>query len=149
MGETLQVLEDGLEVTLVGLEPLVLFVGGLLCEVLACLTCGELVTYIIAVLAGTLWIVIASPIFAAGAPAAGGGLLRGAAVADGGGVLLIVLILATDAVSVWGAVKIYLIWMSVALAESALAAAAVKAATRTEMTIRPTKMPFSKSPWVS
>ena len=84
----------------------------------------------VTVFAGLLWIVIASPIFAAGGERLADSLVRGAAVADGGAVVLIVLVAATDAVGFTGAIKLYLLWMSISLATSAITAGARRPAGR-------------------
>jgi len=81
-------------------------------------------------LAGLLWVILVAPILAAGGPTMLDGLFRAGAVLDASAVLLVVLVLAGRALSPLGAVKVYLIWCSIGLAESALALAARRAENR-------------------
>ena len=81
-------------------------------------------------LLSALWIVVAAPIFAAGGRGLADGLLRGGSVADTGAVVLIVLAAGGDAIALSGAVGLYLIWLSIALAESAVVALARRPTSR-------------------
>jgi hypothetical protein len=66
-----------------------------------------------------LWVVLAAPIFAAGGRTPLDGLLRGGAVADASLVVLLVLAAGSPALSLVGALNIYLLWSAVALTECA------------------------------
>ena len=85
---------------------------------------------VLTALLSALWVIIAAPVFAAGGRGLGDGLIRGAAVADSGAVVLIVLAAAGDAFGFRGVLGLYLIWMSIALAESALVCLARRPASR-------------------
>ena len=85
---------------------------------------------VLTALLSALWVIIAAPVFAAGGGGLGDGLIRGGAVADAGAVVLIVLAAAGDAFGFRGALGLYLIWMSIALAESALVCLARRPASR-------------------
>ncbi len=67
-----------------------------------------------------LWIILASPVFAAGSERVIDGLTRGLAVADGGAAVLIVLMVWGKGLSLPGAAAIYAVWLAVAGAASAL-----------------------------
>lgn len=82
-----------------------------------------------ALLVGLLWVIIATPVFAAGAGSALDGLFRAGPVLDASAVLLIVLA-AAGRLTPLGAVKIYLIWCSLGLAGCAAVLAARRAENR-------------------
>ncbi len=75
---------------------------------------------VVTLLVSLLWIVIASPVFAAGGRSAFDSLLRGGAVVDASVAVLIVLVAAGDALRPVGAIKIYLIFCSLTLAGCSL-----------------------------
>ena len=75
---------------------------------------------VVTLLVSLLWIVITAPVFAAGGRSVVDGLLRGGAVVDASIVVLIVLVSAGPAVGPVEAIKIYLIFCSVALAGCSL-----------------------------
>jgi len=72
-----------------------------------------------ALLLGLLWVIIATPIFAAGGAGLWDAVFRGGPVLDASAVMLIVLAVG-KMLSPAGAVKIYLIWCSVGLFECGL-----------------------------
>lgn len=76
---------------------------------------------VVTLLVSLLWVVIAAPVFAAGGRTVADGLLRGGTVVDAGIVVLIVLVATGPAVGAIGAIKIYLIWCSLALAGCSVA----------------------------
>jgi hypothetical protein len=75
---------------------------------------------VLALLAGLLWLMLATPIFAAGGAGVVDALLRGGAVLDASAALLIVLVATSRTVTLPGAVKIYLIWCGLGVAECTL-----------------------------
>ncbi len=75
---------------------------------------------VVTLLVSLLWIIIASPVFAAGGRSVLDGLLRGGAVVDAGAVVLVVLAASGALVGTAGAIKIYLIWCSLTLAGCSL-----------------------------
>jgi hypothetical protein len=71
-----------------------------------------------ALMASLVWLLLAAPIFAAGGRSMVDGMVRGGCVADGGLVVLIA-VGCGEALGFWGVVKVYVIWLAVALAASA------------------------------
>ncbi len=85
---------------------------------------------VVTLLVSLLWIVITAPVFAAGGRSALDGLLRGGTVVDASVVILIVLAAGGSSVGTAGAIKIYLIWVSLALAGCSLVLQGRNVATR-------------------
>lgn len=69
-------------------------------------------------MASAAWVLVAAPVFAAGGRSVLDGIVRGGCVADGGLAVLIA-VAGGPALAPAGVVKIYLIWLAVALAASA------------------------------
>ena len=80
----------------------------------------------VSVLFGLFWVVLAVPIFAAGGARALDGLFRGGPVLDASAVLLIVLA-AAGQITALEAVKIYLLWCGLGLAQIAMVSTAKQA----------------------
>lgn len=90
---------------------------------------------VVTLLVSLLWIVVTAPVFAAGGRSTLDGLLRGGVVVDAGAVVLVVLAAGGALVGTAGAIKIYLIWCSLALAGCSLVLLGRNAANRHVMAV--------------
>jgi hypothetical protein len=81
-------------------------------------------------LVGLLWVLVATPVFAAGGNGPLESLLRGALVPDASLVVLLALAAASPALTLTGALKAYLLWSALAVAQCLLVALSADSARR-------------------
>ena len=85
---------------------------------------------VLALLTALAWVILAGPVFAASGRTVLESLVRGGLTADAGVVVLVVLMAGQAGLTFASAVKVYLLWAAVAVAESFFVALAVDAVRR-------------------